>query len=125
MNQAAINALLAILAPGAAAVASGKPARAKGKRKGYHQKPKGRQPLSEADKAAYMAGNDAAAVEAFTKAGFKDVQPRVNVLTYNKWIAAGFKVKKGQKSIKVNNFPLFHQDQVEPLAAQPETSAVN
>lgn len=83
------------------------------------------------------AALDAATVVAFTKAGFKDVKPRVNVLTYGKpadgdkpatgWIAQGRKVRKGEKAIKVKapgmsgGIPLFHVSQTEPLEAVTAT----
>jgi hypothetical protein len=56
-------------------------------------------------------------LKAFTRKGFKDVQPRVNVKTYNLWISEGRKVKEGEKFIKVKNLRLFHISQTEPIAA--------
>jgi hypothetical protein len=82
----------------------------------------GRKPLSDEERAAYAAKNDAECVKVFTKAGFKDVQPRVNVLTYGKvkpdgsktgWIGKGRMVKKGEKSHRVGPFNLFHESQTE------------
>lgn len=79
---------------------------------------------NEADKAARMAANDAECVKVFTAAGYKDVQPRVNVLTYGKekpdgtktgWLAQGRRVKKGEKSLQVGPFRLFHLDQTEAI----------
>ena len=51
----------------------------------------------------------------FAAAGIADVKPRVNVLTYNKWIAAGRLVRKGEKAVKVGPFALFHVSQTDPL----------
>lgn len=79
------------------------------------------------------AALDAATVVAFTKAGYKDIQPRVNVLTYGKaadgdkpatgWLAQGRKVKAGEKSVHVKapgmrgkGIPLFHVSQTEEIA---------
>jgi hypothetical protein len=62
-----------------------------------------------------------AAIRAFTKKGFKDVQPRVNTLTYAKWIEAGRRVKEGEKSIKVKNLRLFHISQTEPISKAEQT----
>ena len=78
------------------------------------------------------AALDAATVVAFTKAGYKDIQPRVNVLTYGKaadgdkpatgWLAKGRKVKAGEKSVHVKapgmrgkGIPLFHVSQTEEI----------
>ena len=81
---------------------------------------KGKKPLSEAERAAFRSANDAICVEAFTKAGFKDVQPRVNVMTYKRFVEAGRKVRPGEKSTKVGPFALFHVSQTDviPLAEQ-------
>ena len=95
-------------------------------KRGKQAKGKGKVKLTDAERAGYMAANDAAAIEAFTKAGFADVKPRVNVLTYGKvkadgtktgWLAQGRKVKKGEKAIRVGPFALFHESQTEVLAA--------
>lgn len=85
------------------------------------------------------AALDAATVVAFTKAGYKDVQPRVNVLTYGKpadgdkpatgWIAKGRRVKPGEKSVKVkapgmhSGIPLFHISQTEEIPSVQQTEA--
>jgi hypothetical protein len=84
---------------------------------------KARGPLTEEQKAAYRAQNDAECVKIFTAKGYSDVQPRVNVMTYNKWIEAGRKVKKGEKSIKVGGFSLFHKNQTEEIVTQLPVSA--
>lgn len=39
-----------------------------------------------------------------------------NVLTYGKWEAKGFRVKTGQKALKVGTLRLFHEEQVEPIS---------
>jgi hypothetical protein len=62
-----------------------------------------------------------AAIRAFTKKGFKDVQPRVNTLTYAKWVEAGRKVKAGEQSVKVKNLRLFHVSQTEPISKAEQT----
>ena len=86
-------------------------------------KGRGRAKLTEAEKVAYRAKNDAETIEVFTKAGFTDVQPRVNVMTYDKWIETkGRRVKKGEKSHKVGPFSLFHEEQTQPLSAVANTT---
>ncbi|WP_316200794.1 MULTISPECIES: hypothetical protein [unclassified Bradyrhizobium] len=57
-----------------------------------------------------------AAIKAFKRAGYADVQPHVNVLTYSKWLQQGRKVKAGEKAIKAKNLRLFHVSQTEPIA---------
>lgn len=86
-----------------------------------------RAPLSDEERATFRAANDAECIKVFTAAGFADVKPRENVLPANSkrggdcWIKRGFIPKKGTKAVKVNGIPLFHQDQVVPLAASGET----
>lgn len=55
-------------------------------------------------------------VKAFKKAGFGQVVPRVDCMTYNLWMAAGWKVKPGEKAIRVKQLRLFHSSQVERVA---------
>jgi hypothetical protein len=55
---------------------------------------------------------------AFKAKGYKDVQPRVNVMTYDKWIENGRRVRKGEKSVKCGSWPLFHLEQTDPIATQ-------
>jgi hypothetical protein len=61
---------------------------------------------------------NALTVKAFRRAGYDDVQPRVNVKTYGLWAEAGRKVKEGEKSIKVKSLRLFHINQTEALSKQ-------
>lgn len=74
---------------------------------------------------------DVAVCRAFKKAGFGSVVPRVDCMTYNRWMANGFKVKPGEKSVKVKQFRLFHKSQVEFVGApnkedlQAEANAAN
>lgn len=62
---------------------------------------------------------DIAVCRAFKKAGFGEVKPREDVMTYNRWMANGYKVKTGEKSVKVKQFRLFHKSQVE-FVGQPD-----
>ena len=118
--EAAINAAVKAVLNG-----KGKTRQASTRRKG--KKGKGREKLTDAEKAVFMAKNDAGCIETFTAAGYKDVQPRVNVMTYDKWISNGRRVKKGEKSLRVGPFNLFIVDQTEPLAptvAAPTSATV-
>ena len=56
---------------------------------------------------------DIAVVRAFKKAGYGEVKPRIEVRTYNRWLAEGLKVRVGEKSIKVGSLRLFHVSQCE------------
>lgn len=90
----------------------------KGSKKAKGDKKPGRKPLTDEQKAANRAKTDLATVTNFTAKGFKDVQPRVNVMTYNKWIENGRRVKKGEKSTICGSFALFHYSQTEAIATQ-------
>jgi hypothetical protein len=91
-------------------------AKKKTAKSGGNKKPT-REPLTEEQKAANRKKTDILTMANFTAKGYKDVQPRVNVMTYNKWIENGRMVRKGEKSVKCGSFPLFHIDQTDPLPA--------
>lgn len=119
-QQALIAALMQVLGTAGQVKTKAAPTVRKN-RKGKVAKGKGRAKLTDAERAAYMAKNDAEAIAKFEMAGFKGVKPRVDVLTYNKWIANGRLVRKGEKSIKVGPFRLFHisaTDPISPVAGQ-------
>lgn len=78
----------------------------------------GRKPLTDEQKAANRDKTDKATLANFTAKGYKDVQPRVNVMTYNRWIENGRRVKKGEKATICGSFALFHKDQTETIATQ-------
>lgn len=71
--------------------------------------------MSESEKAVFLAQNDAECIKAFEKKGYKDVQPRVTVKTYKKFLEDGLMVRKGEKSTRVGPFNLFHRDQASPV----------
>src|SRR5947209_2382250 len=52
---------------------------------------------------------DQLVIKAFRRAGFADAQPRLNIMTYRRWLEQGRKVKAGEKSIAVKQFRLFHE----------------
>ena len=94
-------------------------------------KSKGRTKPTPEETAARMAANDAECIKVFTAAGYKDVKPRVNVLSYGKvkpdgtvtgWLGKGRKVKKGEKTHHVGPFRLFHIDQTEVTPAAAEST---
>lgn len=95
----------------AAAMANLKPASKKAKKGG---KPK----ITDEERAKNRAKIDAETIKNFKAEGYKDVKPRINVMTYLKWVENGRRVKKGEKSVKCGSFPLFHVDQTEPLKAE-------
>lgn len=68
--------------------------------------------------------NNELVVEAFTKAGYSDVQPRINVLTYGKWEEQGRRVRKGEKSVRVGNFNLFHISQCDVVGGDEQKEQV-
>jgi hypothetical protein len=66
---------------------------------------------------------DIMVVKAFKKAGYGEVTPRQDVMTYNKWLASGHKVKPGERAIRVKQFRLFHKTQVEYIGIPPKEAA--
>lgn len=121
LSPAAVQALIAVLT-------GGKMPRKPRSDKGFTKQAVAAAQTTDERKAAL----DAATIVAFTKAGYKDVQPRVNVLTYGKaadgdkpatgWLAQGRKVKPGEKSVHVKapgmrgrGIPLFHVSQTEEI----------
>ncbi len=98
-----------VIAAIAAAVAAAKPAK-KGK-----EKPSGRKPLTDEQKQTNRDKTDKATLANFKAKGYEDIQPRVNVMTYNKWIENGRRVKKGEKATVCGSFALFHVTQTESI----------
>ena len=66
--------------------------------------------------------NEIAVVRAFKKAGFGNVTPHVDVMTFNRWVAAGFRPIEGTKSTKVKNLRLFHKTQVRSITAEEKSA---
>jgi hypothetical protein len=86
--------------------------------------------LMEAAKSAAASGksersmaNEVAVVRAFRKAGFGNVTPHVDVMTFNRWASKGFRPKEGTKSLKIKNLRLFHKSQVRPLTSEEKQAA--
>lgn len=75
-------------------------------------------PAAMAAKTDRSLQNQIKTVKAFKKAGFGDVKPHEDVLTYNRWMSKGFKVIEGSKSLKVGNLRLFHKSQVRALSLE-------
>src|SRR5262245_34730425 len=67
---------------------------------------------ASADTTAEM---DKIVVRNFAKAGFKNVQPRIDTLVYGKWIEQGRRVRPGETAVKCRNLRLFHISQTDPL----------
>lgn len=93
--------------------------------------------------------NDEFVYAMLTLAGYEDVQPRINCLTYNAWRAAGRSVKKGEKglgvtvwipckdkdakpdpktgearkSMRPKTTYIFHIDQTQPIGTKQEAPA--
>ena len=73
---------------------------------------------------------DAAIGKAFEKKGYKKIvlfdrtKPLaaqlsdVTILTYNKWLEVGRKVKPGETAVKYKQFRLFHKDQTEIMSPE-------
>ena len=57
-------------------------------------------------------------VKAFKKAGFGVVTPHVDVMTFNRWMAKGYRPMEGSKSLKIRNLRLFHKTQVRSITPE-------
>jgi hypothetical protein len=62
--------------------------------------------------------NEIAVVKAFKKAGFGVVIPHLDVMTFNRWMAKGFRPLEGSKSLRVLNLRLFHKTQVRSITPE-------
>jgi hypothetical protein len=77
-------------------------------------------PFVKADAKSDKQKIEVLVVKAFRRCGYGDVVPRADVMTYRKWLESGYRVKPGEKAVKVKQFRLFHKSQVEPVeAVQP------
>jgi hypothetical protein len=72
--------------------------------------------LAQREKNTRTVDMEALAIKAFRRAGYGEVKPRQDVKTYALWIADGFKVREGEKSVRVKSLRLFHRSQVEPIS---------
>jgi len=113
MTQTEMNT--AIAAAVALALAAQKPARkAKGKSKGAA---KGREKLTDEQKAANAKVNADVAVKLFQDAGYENCVAHETIRTYDKWIEAGRRVRKGEKSLRTpKGMALFHMSQTDSIA---------
>jgi hypothetical protein len=66
--------------------------------------------------------NEIKCVKAFKRAGFKDAVPHVNVKSFRRWAADGFRPLEGSKSVKVGNLRLFHVSQVRALTVEEKAA---
>ena len=65
---------------------------------------------------------DRMVTKAFAAKGITDAIPRINVKTFNKWVAEGRRPKEGEKSVRVRQFRLFHLSQTRALTKEEITS---
>jgi len=65
--------------------------------------------------------NEIAVVKAFKKAGFGVVTPHVDVMTFSRWMAKGYRPMEGSKSLKIRNLRLFHKTQVRSITPEERT----
>ena len=82
----------------------------------------GKEPLTEEQKRAKRDLLDAATFANFKAKGYVDIQPRINIMTFNRWIENGRRVKRGEKATICGSFPLFHVAQTEPLLAEEDAT---
>ncbi len=81
--------------------------------------------MSEATQALHRARNSnstanfSAIFEGFQRKGIPtaQIEPRVNVLTYNAWLALGRQVRRKETSVRAGGACLFHISQTDPVQA--------
>jgi hypothetical protein len=79
---------------------------------------KSRQPQSDEQRTVNAAKNAVDAVSTFEALGYTNCVANETILTYGKWEGKGRRVKKGEKSTRINGgkgYPLFHIDQTEVI----------
>jgi hypothetical protein len=69
-----------------------------------------------AGKSEQSIKNEMQTIKAFKRALGITVTPKVDVLTFNKWIEKGFRPIEGTKSVRVANLRLFHKSQCRPIS---------
>lgn len=103
-----------IQAIAAAVAAANPPKKARGK-SAKGAKP-GRQKLTDEQKAVNATQNAAVAEKLFSDAGFKNCVAHETIRTYDKWVEAGRRVMKGQKSLRTpKGMALFHVSQTSAI----------
>ena len=60
----------------------------------------------------------------FEEKGISDVQPRVNVFTYQAWRAKGRQVRKGERGVKVVTWITVKDKETEKESTFPKKTAV-
>ncbi len=65
--------------------------------------------------------NYPAIYEGFEAKGISDIQPRVNVFTYNAWKAKGRQVRKGAHGVKVVTWITCKSKKIDRDTGEPET----
>jgi hypothetical protein len=86
-------------------------------------KPAKTQTLSVAGKSEKVIKNELECIRAFKKLGIANVVPKVNVLTFNKWLERGLRPLEGSKAVRVQNLRLWHETQVRPLTKEETKKA--
>jgi hypothetical protein len=76
--------------------------------------------MSLAGKTDAQIKGEIATVRAFKRAGFGTLVPHKDIMTFNRWVAAGFRPKEGSKSIKIGAFRMFCKAQVRPLTKEDQ-----
>ncbi len=101
----------------AAAVAAALADKAKKRTKGAKKAAPGRQKLTDEQKAANATLNAQVAEKLFSDAGYENCKAHETIRTYDKWIEAGRRVNKGEKSLRTpKGMALFHLAQTSPIA---------
>lgn len=79
--------------------------------------------MAQAGKSERSIKNEIAVVKAFKKAGYGDVKPHVDVMTFKRWVANGLRPMEGSKSLKVKNLRLFHKSQCRTITLEEKAAA--
>lgn len=79
----------------------------------------GRAKLTDEQKALNAKANATVAEKMFADAGYENCVAHETIRTYNKWVEAGRRVRKGEKSLRTpKGMALFHLNQTDAIAAK-------
>jgi hypothetical protein len=59
-----------------------------------------------------------ATIRAFKRLGYGIVRPRIDVMTFRRWLAEGYRPMEGSKAVRIAGLRLFHKSQCRPITKE-------